>query len=513
MADETNPGMMGALSSIAYGDGPSPAGMMSGVLDKLMPSEEDNKKNNDQAWWGNFSSGPAGGGLGRSLANANKGQADYSLEQQKLKAQYLPMIMQAMVGSQQMSLAASKQSREYLEKINPAIDNHLASLTVGGNEPTYQDAVAKIIEFGRNNQVPSQVLMDRVKSVPQDQAQLGRYLSGLTAANSPADKLLPTAGTNASGQNVSISAVKGTVKPMNGQGSEGGNPTTADAKFDETGRGDVKSYEEGLRARSDAYEGMLARMNKQAEYVKKFQSGRYAGVAGGLSAAIQDIGARLPGIDKTTVTELAQRLVGAPPGSKDALAAQQLFEQLSQQEVLAQLRSSLGDGQRMNLAEVKAFQNANLGTKMDPETFAGMRKFFYNQAAEAGNKYNAWGDYMSHPDTKKPSVTGFDAPWSRKRMEHLLSGSTEPMGLDKPSNMRPTYDTTQTQPAQAPAQQAPQPSAQRIDLSMYEPGAKLGPTGKVYIIDKDGVRAARKVGDSPEGMNRISNREVTGRVQ
>ena len=419
-----------------------------------------------------------------------------------------------MVGSQQMALTASKQSRDYLEKINPAIDNHLASLTVGGNEPTYQDAVNKVIEFGRNNQVPSQILFDRIKSIPQEPKQLDQYLYGLSAANSPADKLLPTAGTNAAGQNIGVNPVRGQTQTLNTQG-KGGNPSTADAKFDEAGRGDVKSYEEALRSRSDAYETMLARMNEQAEYVKKFQAGKYAGMAGGLAAAVKDLGSRLPGIDKDTVEDLARRLVGAPAGSKDALAAQQLFEQLSQQEVLAQLRSSLGDGQRMNLAEVKAFQNANLGTRMDPETFAGMRKFFYNQAAEAGNKYNAWGEYLSNPNTTKPSVTGFDAPYSHKRMGHLLSGSTEVMDPTKPTNLKPTYANTEpTSPAPQPSAPTARPAPERVDLSMYEPGARVGPTGKVYVIDSRGVRPARKISDSPDGsLTRISNREVAGKVQ
>jgi len=322
--------------------------------------------------------------------------------------------------------------------------------------------------------------------------------------------MVPKAGETAAGQRAAVNPAFGTISTLQAPGTapqQGGggpnvaNPRSPDIKLEEAAQGDIKEYEKGLRDRVDAYRNMVSRMNEQSEYIKNFQPGRYAGTAGGVAAAIKDIGSRLPGVDRGTVEMLARKLLGAE-GPEAALAAQQSFEQLAQQETLAQLRSSLGENQRMNQAEYRNFANVNLGQRMDPETFNNLRKFAMGQAADAVNKYSSWADYIGDEATPKKSVTGFDARYTKREMEHYLAGHRSPF----PGEVAPT-----AQPVERPTPSpVVPPAAPNVDLSEYESGARVGPTGKIYVLDRGGPRAARKLSEG--GVRRISNREVEGRL-
>lgn len=506
MADKDT-GMLGALSQVAYGSGNNPAEMMSEAFKQLSPTPDDNAKDSMLNWAGNLIDPAGNGNFGGALAAAAKGEAGWRLKQQELKAQYIPMIMQSIMQQQQMTLSAANATREYLKDINPRIDSHMAALLTSNNQPTYEQAVQRLLQVGQEYQVPPQVLMPKIQAIPKDPEQLQGYLLRLATGTAGADKMVPTLGTSASGQQTAANPVLGTTTPLSGSAgtpAHPANPTKAQALFDEGSVGDIKEYEKGLRDRADTYKQMLARMNEQAQYVRQFQPGRYAGLAGGFAAAVKDIGSRLPGIDPAAVEDVTRKLLSAPEGSKEALSAQQLFEQLSQQETLAQLRSSLGEGQRMNQAEYRNFSGVNLGQRMDPETFNGLRKFFYSQAADAANRYAGWADYASDDSVPKKTVTGFDARYSKKELDHYLGGNPGPV----PGSAKPGYEAP-PKPVAAPAAVLPA-VAKQVDLKQYESGARVGPTGKVYVIDGGKPRAAKLISEG--GQGRISNREVFGKV-
>lgn len=500
MADPNNPGVLGALSQLAYGSGGNPMAQVPELLDKVLPAASDRNE------WLSFGAGMGAptktGALTEALGAGMAAQAESRLSRDKLRAQYMPLIMQSLIQSQQMTLAAGNAGRDWLKDVIPKVDSHLAALRTGNAEPTYEDVVSRALQLGEEYQIPPQVLMSKIRSIPRG-PELTQYLDRLAVGTAGAKELIPTVKANAAGQDVATSGVRGTTQVLTPAGAPGApqaanaNPTSTFVDWQKATAGDVKTYEEGLRSRADAYRAMLSRMNEQAAFVNEFTPGRYAQMAGGIGAAIKDIGQRLPGVDKKTVEDLANKIMGAKEGSPQALAAQQLFEQLAQQETLAQLKTSLGEGQRMNMSEYQNFAKNNLGQAMDPETFKAMRSFYYRQAADATNRYKAWADYVADPGNKRPTVTGFDALHTQKEMDHYLSGNRGVVDASKPGASNPTYKEepkTPMPPApkpEAPAPAAAKPAAAQVDLSVYEDGARVGPTGKVYVMEKGVPRAAK----------------------
>lgn len=506
MADEQKPGMAGALSQIAYGDGPTPMSALPDLMKELLPRSGDADAENLSFWGGFGSPNNSTGQLSGALGNAMSAQAATRLERDKLRAQYVPLIMQSLVQGQQMSITAANAGRDLLKDVNPKIDTHLAAMRTDNAQPGYGDVMERIMQVGEEYQLPASVIQTRLRSVPKDPAELAGYLDRLASAGAGADKMVPTSGTDAAGRTVRVNPNRGTTSVLGADAQPGAapkadvNPSSTQVNWEKEVKGDPKAYESALRDRNDSYIQMMSRMNEQAKYVDSFQPGRYAGIVGGVAAAVKDIGLRLPGINPKTVEDLAARLVGAPPGSAESVSSIQLFKQLAQQETLSQLKTSLGEGQRLNQSEYQNFAKANLGEAMDPQTFKGMRDFYYKQAADNANKYSSWADYVGDPSVSKPSVTGFDARYARRAVDHFLSGSTDVVPTNRKDAAKPSYPESKPSAAAVEAVKPATPSAVKADLSKYEPGAKMGPTGKVYVIQDGQVRAAR-------------SREVSGKVQ
>lgn len=507
MAEEnTKPGMAGALSQLAYGGQGNPMSAIPELMAEMVPRSGDEDAER-LSYWAGFGAPNSTGQLSGAIGNAMKAQSDTRLDRDKLRAQYVPLIMQSLVQGQQMTLSAANAGRDFLKDVNPKVDTHLASMRTDNAEPSYGDVMERVMQLGDEYQIPAQVLQSRMRSIPKDPAELRTYLDRLTSAAAGADKMVSSTGSNAAGVQVRTNANRGTTSVLGtgaersgatpaqgtppGTGKAEANPTSGQVDWEKATRGDPKAYEEALRSRADSFSQMMSRMNEQAKYAETFQPGRYAGVAGGLAAAVKDIGMRLPGINPKTVEDLAAKLVGAPAGSPQAVASTQLFKQLAQQETLAQLKTSLGEGQRLNQSEYQNFARANLGEAMDPETFKGMREFFYKQAADTANKYSHWADYVSDPSVTKPSVTNFDARYTRKVIDHYLTGSTDVVPTGKKGDAKPSYP--EPKPSAAAVAEVVAPTAKagvKVDLSTYEPGAKVGPTGKVYVIENGVPRAA-----------------------
>jgi hypothetical protein len=523
------PGMLGGLQALAYGAGnPTPLGGLAQMVAQLAPSESQRRSSEWLSFAGGLGAPNTSGGS--NLGSGIAAMANDRLERDKLQAQYIPILAQALMQQQAATLSASTASRDYLSKINPAIDTQLAAMRTGDAAPTYTEVVQRIMQVGREYQAPESVLLARIASIPANPAEIPAYLDRLAVAGAGPDKLIPTIGTNAAGQTTMVSPTRGTSQVIGAGGASNtsvkpsANPTSSEVEFEKHTRGDVKSYEEGLRSRVDAYETMLTRMNEQAEYVRNFQPGRYARTASGIAAAVKDIATRLPGFDKTTVEGLTKKLLGSPEGSEEALAAQQLFEQLAQQETIAQLKSTLGEGQRMNQSEYQQFQAVNKGQAMDPATFSGLRSFLFTQAANATNRYSSWNDYVVDPEVARRSVTDFDSRYNKKVMDSLLAGRRDVVST-KPEAARPTYPgftpaikPAETRPVEKPAPigLAAPPAAE--GLKAYEPGARAGPTGLVYVLEKGVPRLARKLGatssaaappDNPVNGLRLSDLQPT----
>lgn len=502
--------------------GPDALTMLTQMFGQLADPEK-REKDEWLAFGAGLSSPASNGNLATAYGSGLAAQSAKRSKTDELQAQYLPLVMQALGANRQTQFGAAKAEQDYIKDMMPKLESHIGSMLADGGSPSHGEVVTKIVDVADQYRIPHSYIGPIIRSLPREPEKLRQHLNQMVAGAAGADKQMPSIGTNAAGQATVQRPAQGTVAPV-GQapGPAGGpaavgpagpmdaNPTSGFVDWQKTVRGDVKGYEEGLRTRMDAYMQMLARMNEQAQYVKEFTPGRYAKMAGGIGSAVKDLGARLPGVDPAVVTDLANRIMGAQEGSKEALAAQQMFEQLAQQETIAQLKTALGEGQRMNMAEYVNFAKNNLGQVMDPETFKRMRQFYFNQAAETANHYSDWGDYVK--DTgERASVTGFDSKYGKKRMDYLLAGGREqtPNVGPKDTPAAPKYPGAQPSPIVQDAPKAPPgpaaagapppppqatavgPMGAKVDLAAFEEGAKVGPTGKVYVLTPQGPRPAK----------------------
>jgi hypothetical protein len=96
-------------------------------------------------------------------------------------------------------------------------------------------------------------------------------------------------------------------------------------------------------------------------------------------------------------------------------------------------------------------------------------------------------------------------------MDNLLKGGREVLNADKPGNVKPAYEPATEAPAPKPSAPAPKPSA-AFNPAEYEPGARVGPTGVVYVIEKGVPRAAQRLtaaSDVPRNGMRLSDIKPT----
>lgn len=75
-------------------------GTMKDLLGQLVQSPEDAKKDSMLAWAGGLGTGADGSGLGGALGRATKSESDWRTKDRELKAQYIPLIMNAVAAQQ-----------------------------------------------------------------------------------------------------------------------------------------------------------------------------------------------------------------------------------------------------------------------------------------------------------------------------------------------------------------------------------------------------------------------------
>lgn len=496
MADES----VGALSTLggrdvaknlAYGGGNSnPLEPVMGALGSLLDPARA-KDHEDKAYWAGMLAPTKSGNSGEQQGNALTAQVAAREASDKLKAAYIPMIMQAMGQNRANELGYAKFNADRMKEINPVINSALYGLQADGKTPDVAAAHQRINDIGMQYGMAPHELYPHHFALQagagKDGKNLGTYLQQLRVAAAPPAEGIGKFGSNAAGQRTLENQVAGRID-VPGQGEGETNPTKAGVDAGVAGQGNIKEFGAGLANNVRAFNEMSERVKAVRDQMKEFTPGRYSGIAGGFAAAMSDLQARFPNAATDTLKKFANALV-SPDGKHNGIAAQQFAESIQGQESLAQVKTMLtgADGSsngRVGQQEFMIINSLALGALKDPDAFKKFQDFNQRQYDKALKKYEAWGNYLGQTPREKYSVHAFDVPYSVHEAKALRDEIYGPPAM-------PGQPAAQPQP-QAPRPAAPQAAPQQkpVDLSQYEPGAKIGPTGKVYVMTPQGPRAA-----------------------
>lgn len=479
--------------SMAYGSSGGPNDM-AGALSALIDPKR-NDQNERMAFWAGAAGPNSGTGSG-AMSNAVKAQLETREAQDKLKAAFVPMIMQSMQAQRSNDVAYSKLAMDRMKETVPLINSALYGLQADGGEPDLKTAHERIDAVGKQYNLSPAELRPHHQALAQgagpDGSGLPQYLQQLRVSAAPPAEGIAKFGTNAAGQTTKQNPVSGSVQ-VAGAGAEA-NPTKTAVNAHEASIGDIKGYSDQLRGTVDAYRDMSQRVNAIDKNLAAFTPGKYAGVAGGFAAAVKDLTARFPGVSGETLRGFADALLGGP-GKEDPIAAAQFAESLKTQEAISQLKTSLDGQGQVGQREMMMINRAMLGNMSDPGAYAKFKEFMNGQAANAMNKYAGWSEHIQKTPYDKLSVHGFDVPWEVNVARQLQKGAFGQ--VDTPPGQPAAVPRPEVKPVAAPAAAplapaaAPKLPAQNVDLSLYEPGSKVGPTGLVYVMEKGVPRRAR----------------------
>lgn len=508
MADQ--PSGRAIARNLAYGaDVDSPVyGALASVLDPARARDTEEK-----AFWAGMT-GPNSGGMS-SVSNALEAQTKARTEQDKLRAAYVPMIMQAMAQQRANEIAYGNMLITRQKETNPIINSALYGLQADGNQPTLKDAHNVIQTVGAKYALSPAELAPHHNALEAgagpDGSRLGSYLQQLRVAAAPPDAGINKFGKNAAGADVVQNPVAGTQGVV-GAPKADANPTTSAVKAHEAGQGDIKAYGEGLAGNVQTYQDMLQRVNAVQSSLKDFVPGRYAGVANAGATALQDLSDRFPNlVGSQTLKDMARALT-SNGGKGDPIAAAQFAEAIKAQESIAQVKTMLANGEgassgQLSQSEFNKTYASLPGNLTTPGAFKKFTEFLYGQHNNALNKLEQWNGYTGEIPYEKQRVTEFESKWARKMAEPLTQGGfgdlttpgTKPQGVEQPA-AAPAAEA----PRPAPAQATPAPAAkvERFDPTQWEKGALLGPTGKVLVRDPaapGGWRLAKPGGRAAAG--------------
>jgi hypothetical protein len=456
-----------------------------------------------QAFWAGMT-GPNSGGMS-SVSNAMESQLKARLEQDKLRAAYVPLIMQSLVQNRQNDLAYAKFAQDRAEKTTPLINSALYGLQANGKTPTLQEAHQRIKDVGSMfSMSPQELLSHHValqRGAGDDGSKIGDYLQQLRVAAAPAAEGVPKFGVNASGQTTVQNTIAGTVTEPNTPPGGGVNPTKTSVEVDKMYRQDPGKYTEDLTTSVGAYNDILQRGNAIQANLNEFNPGKYAGRVGGIAAATKDLATRFPNIATKYINDYVTALMGPNGDGKDAnpQAAQQFAESLKVQETLAQLKSSLEGAGRIGQTEFRNLNASMLSSVSDPKAFEKFMDYTRGRASNITNKLKAWGEHAStHGDNL--SVPAFEIPWQVNEATQLIGNKDQkpafgqlnvPLGTRNPAVPNPQNPAVVQPRPQPPVQEAPK-APPNIDLSQYEPGTRVGPTGVPYVMENGQPRPARQ---------------------
>lgn len=504
-------GGKGAAAALAYGGGPSSVlpPQLAGALTALLDPERGEAQERN-AYWAGMLAPNKSGTSGEQMGNAMRSQLDARESQDKLKAAYIPLIMQTLGQQRANELAYARFQQERLEKTNPLVNAALYGLQADGKPVSVQDAHARIDQVGQQYGLRPEELSTHHHALAAGAGpngeRLPQYLQQLRVAAAPAAEGITKFATNAAGQATAQNTVAGTIQLPVTPGVApglGANPTKTTTEIDAGSRGDVKGYTEALHNKVVSYHDMLQRLNAIGSKLEQFQPGRYANVAGGFAAAIKDLTGRFPNASGETLKAFANSILGPnQDGKGDPVAAAKFAEMLKVQEGIAQTKAMIeGQGNRLGQQEVLMVTKAMPSSDSDPAAYKQFIDFMRAQAANHMAKYKGWSDYVDKSPADQLNVHKFDVPWEARAAERLQKGEFGDF-VTPPAAAAPAPAKPPAAPGPAPATRAPAPVASAAprpqeggpDLKAYEPGARIGPTGKVYVLTKDGPRAARRVG-------------------
>ena len=512
------PGGRDTARNLAYGSGDS-NNMFQGALAALVDPER-SRQTERQAYWAGMS-GPQTGGMS-SVSNALSAQVAARNEQDKLRAAYIPMIMQTMTQQRANDLGYAKFAQDRAEKVTPLINSALYGMQAGDGTPDLAAAHKRIDDTGAMfNMSPQELLPHHValhRAAGPDGSGLSSYLDQLRTAAAPAAEGINKFGTNAAGQTTIQNPIKGTVGAPTSEAAT--NPTKTSVETDKQYRQDPGKYTEDLTGTMGAYNDILQRGNAIQSSLNSFSPGKYSNTVSGVAAATKDLAKMFPNATTKTLNDYVTSLMGSKGDGSDAnpVAAAQFAESLKTQETLAQLKSSLDGQGRIGQQEFRSLNAAMLGVSSDPAAFSKFMDFTRGRAANVANKLQAWGEHAkTHGDNL--SVPAFEIPWAVNEATQLIGNKgnppkagalTPPASVQNPAvaaavpaqslSNQPASPVMQVppKPVSAPPQQAaPVPAQhQQIDLRDYEPGTKVGPTGIPYVFDHGTPRPAKRRGVS-----------------
>lgn len=532
----------GALSA-AYEDGPVASGRsvtkslayggdngdltFQSALSSLMDPERARDTENKAFWAG--MTGPHTGGMS-GVSNAMAAQVAARESQDKLRAAYIPLIMQSITQQRANDLGYAKMMQETLKEVNPRVDSALSALQAGSVGPDgtpipipAAHAHSVVNNIARMYGLPGSVLGAHHNEIDQASNEQGHinpaYLAQLRLRGAPAEAGMPKLDKNAAGQVSFATPSTGTIAtavPQQGSAPAGGhggtNPTLADNKAVDLDLGDAQKYEESLRGTVDNYSGMRQRLNAVVDAAKDIVPGKYAGVANSVGAALKDLSDRFPSLKGSEMlTNAANALTGNGTGKGDPVASAQLIKSMATMETIAQIKTSLSNDNgtsagRMTQTEFLNTLANNPGLLTAPDALDRFNKIITGLHSNALNKYGAWADYKLATPRSHVSTTRFDSTWSRKEAEALNRGgfgdvttpNEVPMGDDQVPNGTPPQPKggvklnersdwgKNTPPAQPEARPTPVPRPAQAPVQFnpaeWEKGAIMAPGGKHPVV-------------------------------
>lgn len=493
--------------NMAYGSGGGGGyGAFATALSALMDPER-SKDTESKAFWAG-ATGPQSGGMS-GVSNAMSAQVAAREAQDKLRAAYIPLIMQSMVQQRQTDLGYAQFGQQRAEKVTPMINQALYGMQADGKTPSLQEAHKRIDDVGSMfNMAPQELLPHHLalhRGAGENGSNIDTYLQQLRVAAAPPAEGLPKFGANQAGQTTTQNQVTGQVGIAGSRGDQSAvNPTKTNVEIDKLYRGDPGKYTEDLTGTLNGYADMLNRGNSINDALSSFTPGKYSKGVGGLAAATKDLARMFPNATTESINSYVTGLMG-PKGDgvgANPVAAQQYAESMKTQEALAQLKASLDGQGRIGQQELMMLNKAMMSTTSDPAAFNKFMTYAKGRAANVTNKLQAWGEYAKQ-NGDKLSVPSFEIPYSVDEAKQLVGGRSGQLDapVQRPAIPNGTVPSVasvsqqQKPPQVAPQQPAAQPR-EPVRLQDYEPGAKVGPTGAVYVLDHGVPRQARRRGVS-----------------
>lgn len=477
------PSKLGALSSNFYGTDPSLGQSMGDVVRELMPTAADKERSSSMAFWGGFGAPNKSGSLSGQLGNATAAQSARELEGEKLKASYVPMITQAMLANQTQTLAGNKQVSDLAAAAAPHMNAALASLGTSGAKPTRSEAIDKAIATGKSLNLPLSMVQPYIDALPKNDEDIGKHIGQLGQSLSPGGfgNQLNRSATGELNVATPGSGTVSDIKQMGGASNQPAtknlNPTQGEANFKASALGDPKAFSEQLQSEAGAATNFVKDLNEIHKNVSEFTPGKYAEHAGKLAASLSDIVGRLPGVDKSQVEKLSNTLLNAPEGSKDALSALQMTDQLLSMNAMRTARDAAGG--RASIPEFNAAHMAALASTSDPATFAKLDKFARENAERTVGRLGKFNEHLNNPDVKDKSILSFETKYHRDMLDDLTK-------QDKANTAERKDVAAKTAPAEAKPEVKPEVKVAPVDLKDYPAGTKLTASGKAFVTNPDG---------------------------